>query len=125
MTDLIQETSVEVKNLHISFHKTLVEGLCKTRSSTQGYNLLLHRMRHIHSITLREYIELVTEITKMFDPLVLVVTIVDKATVKQRQALPSLNHHVGFQEALLKAWNCSVLCFLRKSGPIIREIVLS
>ena len=125
MTDLIQKPSIEVKNLYVSFHKALIEGLCKTRSRTQGRNLLLHRMGHIHSITLRENIELITEITEMLDPLVLVVTIVDKATVKQRQTLPSLDHHVGLQEPLLKAGNCSVLCFLRKSGPVFREIVLS
>ena len=45
----------------------------------------------------------------MLNPLDLVMPIVDKPLIKERELAPSSHHHIGFKDSLLKASQASIL----------------
>ena len=54
-------------------------------------------MRHVLSKPMRKHIVFISLVTKMFNPLHLVTTIVDETLVEEWEILPSLDHDIGFE----------------------------
>ena len=81
-------------------------------------------MRNIHRVTVGENVELKSRIPQMFNPLDLVVSIVDETLIKEGKLLESPHHHIGFKNTLFETLQSGVLSALRQVSPIVRQIGL-
>lgn len=81
-------------------------------------------MRQIHTISLRQHIELISLVPKFFVPLDLVVSVVDKPLVEQRQLVPLAHHRVGLQHGRPQALQMDELSRGRQLGPVGGQIIL-
>lgn len=70
-------------------------------------------MRNIHRITVGENVELKSRVPQVFNPLDLVVPIVDKTLIKKGELHESSHHHIGFKNTLLETLESCVLSALR------------
>ena len=81
-------------------------------------------MRNIHRVTVRENIEFKSRIPQVFNPLDLVVSIVNETLIKEGEPLESPHHHIGLENTLLEAFKSGVLSGLRQISPVVRQIGL-
>lgn len=81
-------------------------------------------MRNIHRVTVRENIEFKSRVPQVFNPLDLVVSIVDETLIKEGKLLESPYHHIGFKNTLLETLQSCVLSGLRQISPVVRQIGL-